>query len=204
MVRWVYYFYDYSDPNELFLISNPKEAHMTLRPENSFYKVLPLMQGSATTFHWHSWKLFKRHWRTLTWLLDMEEIPTQTPRHSRCMPCPGESSLNKFPLSEGAPTPFQRNLFPNFARCGYNAGKPLPEVMKSRSPWSQDNQSVNSLPETNRELVFITNGGASIVHNAARILPCILPSARDPSSQEGHSQLSPGRRICSFLFLKKA
>lgn len=77
-----------------------------LSPENSFHKVLPLMQGSATTWHFigTAGSYLKRHWRTsLTWLLAMEEIPTQTPKHSRCTPCPGESSLNTFPLSKGLP-----------------------------------------------------------------------------------------------------
>lgn len=136
MVQWAYYFYDHSDPNESFLISNPEEAHLTESRE--FFSQSPppnARQRYDMTFHWHSWKLFKKA---------LEDVVDMIASHGRNSH-PDTQTLQMYALPRGvlleyispikrALPPFRRDVLPNFARCGYNTGKPLPGVMKSRSP----------------------------------------------------------------------
>ena len=60
-----------------------KRPNLTLSPENSFYGALPLVTAWQDYILLALLKPSKRHWRALTWLLDMEEIPTQKPRYFR-------------------------------------------------------------------------------------------------------------------------
>lgn len=107
-VHWVCHFYDHSDPMTSST-SNHEKAALMLSPENPFHKALSLIIRQSYYTLLGLWKPFKRHWGALTWLVDTEHIPTQTPRYFRLTPfhpcCPKGPPLSKFPSMKMAPEP---------------------------------------------------------------------------------------------------
>lgn len=70
-----------SDPNDLLFISNPGEVPSD--PKSREFFLYPPVIGQCYYILLGWWKPSKRHWKVWTWLLDMEEVPTGTPRHFR-------------------------------------------------------------------------------------------------------------------------
>lgn len=108
----VYCLHDHSDPNDLLFISDPKEAPESREfdPESREFFLQPPVIGQCYHILSGWWKPSGRHRKVWIWLLDMEEVPTRTPRHCRrplCSHCPwGSLSM------ERAPAPSQPSFGP--------------------------------------------------------------------------------------------
>lgn len=84
-----------------------KRLHLTLSLENSFYKMLPPIIGWYYDILLGLPKPFKRYWRVLIRLPDMEEILIQKFRYSRLRSlyplCPRGVPFEKISFNERAP-----------------------------------------------------------------------------------------------------
>ena len=80
-----FHFHDHSDPTDPIFIYNPEEAPCDPESREFFLQGAPppCVRDSATAFCWDT--KTTQGWRVLTGLLGMEEIPSQMPRHFRCM-----------------------------------------------------------------------------------------------------------------------
>lgn len=101
-VQRVYHFHDHHDPNHPLLHFSLWRGPIWPRVHRILFTGHPpQLQDGTTIFYWDCW-----HWKALTWLIDLKEVPTQILQtHVPLFLLPQKDlTQTNFPQQKGLPT----------------------------------------------------------------------------------------------------